>query len=111
MNLQMASPNFPVTLHELSATSDFTTGSRNDRKVSDAVVHTEKLNHPGGSIGYRLERLDKILVYASDTEHVDGLDPLLLEFVRGADALIYDGMFTPDQYSGVTDDSRGNHGT
>lgn len=105
MSDQMAAPNFPVSLHNLAATLRFhdldpgTTVS-----IGRARVLTEKLNHPGGSLGYRLEHDKGVLVYATDTEHLDGLDPLVLDLARGADALIYDSMFTPDQYFGIEDD-------
>jgi phosphoribosyl 1,2-cyclic phosphodiesterase len=105
MSDQMAAPNFPVSLHNLAATlrfHDLDPGTT--VTLRDATVRTEKLNHPGGSLGYRLEQDGKILVYASDTEHLDDLDPLALELALGADALIYDSMFTPDQYFGTEDD-------
>jgi phosphoribosyl 1,2-cyclic phosphodiesterase len=105
MDHQMAEPNFPVNLRDLAATIEFhDLDPGASVAVGDAIIRTERLNHPGGSIGYRLERRNKVLVYASDTEHIEGLDPLMLEFVRSADTLIYDGMFTPDQYMGVNDD-------
>jgi phosphoribosyl 1,2-cyclic phosphodiesterase len=105
MSDQMAAPNFPVTLHNLASTLSFhDLDPGTTVTVGDATIRTERLNHPGGSIGYRLEQGKKVLVYASDTEHTDDLDPLMLEFARGADALIYDGMFTPEQYLGLADD-------
>ncbi|HMK37492.1 MAG TPA: MBL fold metallo-hydrolase [Desulfomonilaceae bacterium] len=104
MSDQMAAPNFPVSLQTLAATLRFHDVEPGTTIVVDeARIRTERLNHPGGSLGYRLEHDGKVLVYASDTEHTDGLDPLMLEFVRAADALIYDSMFTPDQYLGVAD--------
>jgi len=105
MSDHMAAPNFPVSLHNLAATlrfHDLDPGAV--VTVGDVKIRTERLNHPGGSLGYRLEQDDKVLVYASDTEHMDGLDPLALELARAADALIYDSMFTPDQYCGIEDD-------
>lgn len=105
MSDQMAAPNFPISLQNLAATlrfHDLDPGTT--ITLGDVTICTERLNHPGGSLGYRVEQGSKILVYASDTEHMDGLDPLMVEFVRGADALIYDSMFTPDQYLGLLDD-------
>jgi phosphoribosyl 1,2-cyclic phosphodiesterase len=105
MSHQMAEPNFPVNLHDLPATLRFhDVDPGTTIAVGEATIRTEKLNHPGGSIGYRLEYRNTVVVYASDTEHIDGLDPLMLDLARGADALIYDGMFTPDQYMGISDD-------
>jgi phosphoribosyl 1,2-cyclic phosphodiesterase len=101
---QMSGPNFPVNFDELPATFEFhDLNPGTTITMGDVVIFTERLNHPGGSIGYRLEQHGKVLVYASDTEHLEGLNPIMQEFVRAADALIYDGMFTPDQYIGLTD--------
>ena len=101
---QMSRPNFPVTLADMQATlvfHDLDPGS--SVTVEDATVRTEMLNHPGGSFGYRLERDGKVVVYASDTEHVDGVDSPVLHLARDADLLIFDGMFTPEQYVGLSD--------
>ena len=50
-----------------------------------------------------MERNGKVIVYASDTEHVDGEDSPVLHLARDADLLIFDGMFTPEQYVGLSD--------
>ena len=63
-----------------------------------------KLNHPGGSLGYRFEDRGKILVYATDTEQIEGIDQDALELAQDADLLIYDSMYAPEQYEGLWDD-------
>ena len=94
-------PLFPVTLDILPCgfehhgfragdTLSFPDGSR---------VDTILLNHPQGSTGYRFEHAGKRLCVISDIEHGDPWpDPALLSFVEGADLLVYDGMFTQDEY-------------
>ena len=62
-------------------------------------VDTILLNHPQGSVGYRFEHAGKRLCIISDIEHTDPWpDPALLDFVRGADLIAYDGMFTEGEY-------------
>ena len=62
-------------------------------------VATAALSHPGGATGYRVEYDGKALTYITDNEHwPDEPDPALVDLARGADLLIYDAMFTPDEY-------------
>ena len=105
MREQMDFPNFPVRLNDLSATIKFHDLDPGERiAIDELAIKTERLNHPGGSFGYRLEACDKVLIYASDTEHEEGIHKKMLELARGADVLIYDSMFTPEQYLGLEDE-------
>jgi len=57
------------------------------------------LRHPQGSVAYRLAGDKTSVVMATDTEHPpEGIDLKLAAFVRGADILVYDAMFTPQEY-------------
>ncbi|MBI5570637.1 MAG: MBL fold metallo-hydrolase [Desulfomonile tiedjei] len=101
----MSPPNFPVKLEDLPASLDFHHLIPGDQLSIDGVtVVVGKLNHPGGSCGYRLEYQGSSLVYASDTEQVDGMDRTVADLARDADVLIHDSMFAPDQYLGLWDD-------
>jgi phosphoribosyl 1,2-cyclic phosphodiesterase len=105
MSAQMTAPNFPVQLENLPSSLEYHELKVGDTvRLAEALLHVQRLNHPGGSFGYRLEERGKALVYASDTEHMDGVDPVLLELARGADILIHDGMYAPEQYLGLWDD-------
>ena len=53
-----------------------------------------KQNHPGDSYGYRFEEAGKTLVYCTDVEHVDGIDPSVVALARDADLLIHDAQYT-----------------
>jgi len=105
MSDQMAPPNFPVLLDELGAHLAFHNLDPGDEIIiNDVRIITQELNHPGGCLGYRVENRGKILVYASDTEHVPGTDSDTLELARGSDILIFDTMFTREQYLGLVDE-------
>jgi ribonuclease BN (tRNA processing enzyme) len=57
------------------------------------------LNHPGGATGFRFDHGGRAVCYISDIEHVDPWPPEdLANFVRGADLVIYDGMFSETEY-------------
>ena len=91
--------NFPVEFKEMPANFNFfglTDGETTD--LGDAKVTNSKLNHPGGVFAYRVESDGKSIVYATDTEHYSALDWRLLNLAKGADLLIYDCNFTPEEY-------------
>ena len=57
------------------------------------------MNHPQGAFGYRIESSGAVVVYASDLEHGHaGLDSVLRDYAQGADILIYDAQYTPEEY-------------
>jgi phosphoribosyl 1,2-cyclic phosphodiesterase len=98
---QMTAPVFPVRLDELSAEitlRDVRAGQ--SFAVGDAVVRAAKLNHPGGVYAYRIDHGGSSVVYATDTEHYACIDPALLALAQGADVLIYDSQYTPEEYRG-----------
>jgi ribonuclease BN (tRNA processing enzyme) len=50
-------------------------------------------------VGYRFEHGGRRVCLISDIEHSDPWpDPELARFVAGADLMVYDGMFTEDEY-------------
>lgn len=62
-------------------------------------VATAALQHPGGTVGYRLEWVGKVIAYATDTEHDPvGPDPAVLRLAKGADILIYDATYTDEEF-------------
>lgn len=105
---QMKTPGFPVSFAELSARIELgTVRSKEWTELSPNVrVKSLKLNHPGGSFGYRLECDGKSVVYATDTEHYACVDPELVRLAKGADMLIYDAQYTPEEYAGAAGPSR-----
>ena len=57
--------------------------------------------HPNGVLVYRLDDLRNrtAFVYATDTEHyANRMDLAIGDLAKGADLLIYDGMYTPEEY-------------
>lgn len=104
---QMCPPLFPidfrtvgrnVTTHDLGpAPVDF-----GDVRVSHLL-----LNHPDPVLAYRIDAAGRSVVFATDTEHVEGrVDPELVAFARGADLLIYDAQYSPEEYRGERGPSR-----
>jgi phosphoribosyl 1,2-cyclic phosphodiesterase len=97
---QMTGPNFPVPFEALpSALSFHAVQSDEPFSIGPARITPRLLNHPNGVYAYRIDVGDRSLVYATDTEHYpDRLDHDLVELSGDADMLIYDAMYTPDDY-------------
>ena len=102
---QMTPPNFPIRLQDMGATFSFHPVQPGQEIVRDEVrIEALSLRHPSANYGYRIQYRDSALVYATDTEHPpNGVDPHLAAFSRGADLLIYDAQFTPEEYDGSSD--------
>jgi phosphoribosyl 1,2-cyclic phosphodiesterase len=98
---QMTAPVFPVRLDELGAQFSMREVRSGEKfMVGDALVRVAKLNHPGGVYAYRIDHGGQSVVYATDTEHYACVDPTLRALAEGADVLIYDSQYTPEEYRG-----------
>ncbi len=104
---QMKAPHFPVRFAELGADVGFHHVAPGQvTHVGSAVVRCARGNHPGGVTAYRIEHGGRSVVYATDTEHYSCVDPSLLALARGADVLIYDAQYTPEEYAGASGRSK-----
>ena len=56
------------------------------------------VSHVGGSTAYRCRYRDSLIVYALDFEHGRGAEDKLGEFSQGADVMLYDGQYFPEEY-------------
>ncbi len=97
---QMKPAYFPIALDQAAAQVDFVTLSGQDIQIGSLNIQTARFNHPGGVLGFRLTEDDQTLVYATDMEYTTGsLTEDLKAFVSGADALIFDAQYTPEEYN------------
>lgn len=118
---QMNRIYFPVQLNELKAKINFRPIGEEEFTIFGAHVRTMYVNHPGFTVGYRLEYKGKSLVYISDNEPFDKEafgrmsnfervvqdkyaavpgDPnqRVFDFAKNADILIHDCTYTPEEY-------------
>lgn len=100
LHAQMSRPSFPITLETLAAQLSFTELQPGERLgLDDVELRTAPLRHPGGGLAYALIHEETKVVYACDTEHpTEGPDPSLVELCRGADLVIYDAQYLPEEY-------------
>jgi phosphoribosyl 1,2-cyclic phosphodiesterase len=81
---QMAPPYFPVAIDEMKARRDFYEIEAGRTTIGD---------------GFRMETKDGILVYATDNEPGDpAFDKAVRKLAEGADILIYDAQYLPEEY-------------
>jgi phosphoribosyl 1,2-cyclic phosphodiesterase len=99
---QMQQPFFPVTAEMVfRADVEYRTVSEGDQiPIGDALVTALEVKHPGGNLAYRIHYRGKSVVYATDAEHGSDRDAKLAEFARGAELLIFDAMYSEEEYSG-----------
>jgi ribonuclease BN (tRNA processing enzyme) len=69
--------------------------------ATTAKISAAPGNHPNGVWAYRVDHDGHSVVYATDTEHYAVVDPKLAKLAQGADVLIYDAQYTPEEYAGV----------
>jgi phosphoribosyl 1,2-cyclic phosphodiesterase len=100
LNDQMLHPNFPVPLQIMGADLAFKDLDIGESiQVGEVVVENALLNHPGESVGYRVNWRDYAVAYITDTEHFpDRLDDNVLWLARNADVMIYDATYTDEEY-------------
>jgi len=97
---QMAAPYFPVDLAHMKAKRRFYDIENGCMPMEDSIkIKTAFLNHPQGCLGFRLETKEGVLVYATDNEPGDALfDKSVRKLAEGADILIYDAQYLPEEY-------------
>ena len=95
---QMQDEFFPVPLDALGAEIEFWEPElTNYTSPYGVMAHAVKHQHPGGAYGYRIEEAGKVLVYCTDIEHGDTIDPAVVNLSRDADLLIHDAQYTPEE--------------
>lgn len=104
---QMDSIHFPVTMKEFAAQITFHNLKEESFQLNNVHVKTIFLNHPGGSIGYRIDYHKKSFCYVTDHELYLENSPhyskekveQLIHFIYQADVLIMDATYFDEEYS------------
>lgn len=90
---------FPVAFQETASQKKFLKADEAGFSVGKFRISYCPLNHPQGSVAYRIEEGGRSVVFATDTEPPEhGYDERLAEFIRGATYFIYDATFTREEY-------------
>jgi phosphoribosyl 1,2-cyclic phosphodiesterase len=102
----------PVRIPEVAARLEFDAVRPNESFTRGPyAVRGFALNHPGGACAYRVEHAGRAVVYVTDTAPLSrpgeglcgggeptGREAQFIELLRGADLVIFDTMFTYEEY-------------
>lgn len=101
-------PFFPVPMKVMQAEITYERHAPED--VVEVCGHRVSLieqDHPGVSYGYRIDKEQASAVYSTDAEHripAHGKQYPYIDFIRGADLLIFDAPYTLSQSIGSRED-------
>lgn len=88
-------PYFPISLVDVAGRFNFTIiDEMNNQLAPDLKIETLHLNHPGGSIAYKISSPEASIVCLCDNEYREEQFVELENFVYESDLVIWDGMFT-----------------
>ncbi|MEI6970716.1 MAG: MBL fold metallo-hydrolase [bacterium] len=95
-----SAPYWPGGLIESGAAKCFEClpSDRNSIEIYGTRISWCPVSHPQGCLSYKVECGDQVVVIATDHEHSDNASGFL-EFCHGADVLVYDAMYTPEEYA------------
>ena len=99
LEAQLAKPYFPVDVSMMTAEREFREIAGGEKwEIKGTKITAAWLNHPQGCLGYRLDTTGGSIVYATDNEPgVPELDASLRQLASGADVLVYDAQYSPEQ--------------
>lgn len=96
---QMAPPTFPVKLDDVPAKLKFDSlPKQGQRSIGGLTLRWAEMCHPSGSTAFRLNYGGASIVFSGDVEVQMGSRDQLVELGRGADLLIMDAQYFPDEY-------------
>ncbi len=97
--LLMKAPLFPVGFDETPSKKTFVRIGPEGATMAGMRVQRTQLRHPQGCMAYRFDDGKRSAVFATDTEHPEeGIDARLADLSQKASLLVYDAMYTPEEY-------------
>ena len=105
---------FPVQMEDMQSTLTFRHLTENPVVINGVKVHWEYAQHPGATVGYKIEIGGRKVAWLPDNEFLQGYvgapedltrdNPFvapyrkLIEFVSDVDVLIHEAQYTNDEY-------------
>jgi ribonuclease BN (tRNA processing enzyme) len=92
--------DYPADLNfeEISFPLIFDGDTKDKAEENKIVIDGIHVCHPGGNIAYRISYKGKRLVYLTDYEQGDSIDPELLEFAKEADLVLFDAQYEDEDF-------------
>jgi phosphoribosyl 1,2-cyclic phosphodiesterase len=103
LNKIMSPPYFPLQLKDVEASIRYLKACPQSFAIGSMTVTPIPLSHPNAGSGYKFEEDGKTFIFLTDNElgyvHPQGLAYAdYCRQVKGADLLIHDAEYTPDEY-------------
>ena len=96
---QMSGPMFPIGMDAMPAELTFRTlPEMGSAELGELSLSWTEVSHPSGSTAYRLEYRGASMVFTGDVELENEGRERLLSFAKGADLLVMDAQYFPDEY-------------
>ena len=98
----MRPPFFPVRASDLPGDFTFVSLEPGMHDIAGAKVTALHVPHTDTTFGYRIERDGFVVAYVSDHQQpadADHIDAGVLELCAGADLLIHDAQYTPEEFA------------
>jgi ribonuclease BN (tRNA processing enzyme) len=103
----MSPPLFPIDVHDVPSSCEFHDLPGEPWTIGSATVRAMPIEHPGPTVGFRIEENGRSLAYMPDhepavlsdfrSESPDWIDGFAI--ADGADVLMHDSQYTPDEYA------------
>jgi phosphoribosyl 1,2-cyclic phosphodiesterase len=94
----LSPPFFPVQFAQFGSRIEFVEVWDDDWQIDDLRVTCAPVQHPGRTVGYRLQEGDRTLAFIPDNELA--LDPEPgMRLAAGADVVLHDAQYTADEYA------------
>lgn len=95
VKMYFSPPYFPIDIVSSLPNVKFLPFKQVQEKLLECCnLDSIALNHPGGSMGYKLSQKGSSFIYLCDNEFEETQREKLLAFAKNADVLVWDGMFT-----------------
>jgi phosphoribosyl 1,2-cyclic phosphodiesterase len=107
IGMYLSPPLFPIHLREIPSHPTFHDVPSEEWRIGPATVSANLINHPGPTVGFRIQEGDKTLAYMPDHEPALGVDDLAtaspewvsgVSVAYGVDLLFHDAQYTQDEY-------------
>lgn len=100
----MQAPNFPVRFEDMKAEISYIGACPDWFRIKAISIEPIRISHPNQGMGYKFTEDNKSFVFLTDNEltyvHPGGLQyEDYREFARGADLLIHDSEYLPEEYA------------
>jgi phosphoribosyl 1,2-cyclic phosphodiesterase len=98
----MRPPYFPVRIADLPGQIVFHDMGEDDVALGNAKVRVRQVPHVGTTLGYRVDWHGVSIAYVSDHQQPDDPDHVdegVIELCDGADLIIHDAQYTPDEFA------------